>query len=144
VVSSRYPAVTVHGLADARTVLAISRPVTLLSAPGAALFGGCGWWRAVIAQARREHPAVLFDDVLDCADASGLALGALRTGQRRLVLDPAAPGWRAVAAIAASLGGEVLTSRPPTLDLAERDAARRLHKWLQERTTQGDSGGTVS
>jgi hypothetical protein len=143
VISRGYPAVVVHGLAHARTVLAIGRAVTLLSAPGAALFAGCGWWRAVIERARDEHPGVPIDDVLDCADASGLALGALRAGQRLLVLSPTAPGWQSVAAIAASLGGEVVTSRPPALDMAERNAARRLHDWLQVRTTPGDSGDAL-
>jgi hypothetical protein len=142
--SGGYPAVVIHGLADARTVLALGRPVTLLSAQGAALFAGCGWWRAVIESAVREHPAVPVNEILDCADASGLALGALRIGQRTLVLSPDAPGWNAVAAIAVSLGGEVLTTRPPALDMAERNAARRLHDWLQVRTTPGDSGKSVS
>jgi hypothetical protein len=125
-------------------VLVVGRPVTLLSAPGAALFAGCGWWRAVIERARSEHAGAPMDDILDCADASGLALGALRIGQRLIVLDPTAPGWHAVADIAASLGGEVLTLRPPALDMAERNAARRLHNWLQVRTTPGDSGDAVS
>jgi hypothetical protein len=139
VISDRCPAVVVHGLVHARSVLAIGRSVTLLSAPGAALFAGCGWWRAVIERARGEYPGVPIDDILDCADAPGLALGALRIGQRRLVLSPTSPGWQSVAAIAASLGGEVLTSRPPALDMAERNAARRLHEWLQVQTTPGDS-----
>jgi hypothetical protein len=143
VTSDRYPAVVVHGLAHARQALAIGRSVTLLSAPGAALFAGCGWWRAVIERARGEHPGVSMDDILDCADAPGLALGALRIGQRRLVLSPTSSGWQSVAAIAASLGGEVLTSRPPALDMADRNAARRLHDWLQVRTTQRDSGDAL-
>jgi hypothetical protein len=137
------PAVVVHGLAHARLVLAPGRPVTLLSARGAALFAGCGWWRAVIERARGEHPDMPIDDVLDCADAPGIALGALRAGQRRLVLDPQAPGWQSVAAIAASLGGQVFSARPPALDLAERNADRRLHAWLQLRTTPGDSGDAL-
>jgi hypothetical protein len=33
----------------------------------------------------------------------------------------------------------VLTSRPPAFDMAERNAARRLHEWLQVQTTPGDS-----
>jgi hypothetical protein len=142
--SSRdHPAVVIHGLRDARTVLAVGRPVTLLSSEGAALFAGCGWWRALIARARSENPGVAFDEILDCADASGLALGAFRIGQRRIVLTAEASGWASVAAIAASLGGEVLTSRPPSLDMADRSAARRLHDWLQVRTATRDSGHAV-
>ena len=144
-VSSRgYPAVVIHSLADARAVLAVGRSVTLLSAEGAALFAGCGWWRALMERAHGEYPDVAFGEILDCADASGLALGALRIGQRRIVLTASASGWSAVAAIAASLGGEVLTSRPQSLDMADPSAARRLHDWLQVRTTMRDSGDAVS
>ncbi len=125
-------------------VLDIGRPVTLLSAKGAALFAGCGWWRALVDQARAEHPDVPTEDILDCADAPGLALGALRIGQRRLVLDPTAGGWSVVAAIAASLGGEVLTHRPQALDMSCPGAARRLHDWLHLRTNPDDSGHAVS
>jgi hypothetical protein len=143
VTSDRYPAVVVHGLAQARAVLAVGRAATLLSAPGAALFAGCGWWRAVIERAHGEHAGVPIDDMLDCADAPGLALGALRIGQRLLVLSPTAPGWQSVATIAESLGGEVLTARPPALDMADRNAARRLHDWLHLRTAPGDSGDAL-
>jgi hypothetical protein len=142
--SLRHPAVIIHGLAHARAVLAIGRPVTLLSAPGTGLFAGAGWWRAVIERVRNEHPGIPIDDVLDCADASGLAVAALRIGQRSIVLSPGAPGWEAVAAIAASLGGEVLTSPPSALDMADRRAARRLVDWLQMRKTFGDRGASVS
>ena len=136
--------IVIHGLGDARAALAPGRPVTFLSARGAALYAGSGWWRALIDHARGEFPAIAIDDILDCADAAGLAVGALGDGQRRIVLDEGAPGWGAVTAIAASLGAEVLTSRPPSLDMADRDAARRLHDWLHLRTTPGDSGDALS
>jgi hypothetical protein len=131
--------------------LAVGQPVTLLSSAGAALFAGCGWWRAVVEQARSERAGysvdvpmgVPMDDILDCADAPGLALGALRIGQHRIVLSPTSPGWQSVATIAASLGGEVLTSRPPALDMADRGAARHLDDWLRARTTPGDSRNRV-
>jgi hypothetical protein len=139
-----YPAVVIHGSTDMRRVLAIGYPITLLSAPGAALYAGCGWWRALIEHARHAYPSSLFEDILDCADASGLALGALRAGQRRLVLTRTAPGWAAVAAIAQSLGGKVLGSRPPSLDMADAPTECRLHNWLQEQTTLGDSSDRLS
>lgn len=140
---ARHPAVIVHGLADARAVLSVGRAVTLLSAEGAALYAGSGWWRTLIARATSAYPNVPCDNILDCADASGLALGALRIGQRCLILHPSAPGWAQVVATAASLHCLVLSERPAALDMAERGAARRLHDWLQSPTALGDSDGAV-
>jgi hypothetical protein len=134
-----FQAVVVHGLSDTRSVLSIGQPVTLLSAQGAVMYAGSAWWRALIDRAAAEYPDVPCDNILDCADASGLALGALRIGQRRIILHPVAPGRAEVAAAAATLGCEVLSDRPPALDMARRGAARRLHSWLRPRTTLGDS-----
>jgi len=125
------PAVIVHGLLDARLVLAVGAPVTLLSAPGAALFGGCLWWREMMTAARADHARAEAIDILDCADASGMAMAALRSDVCRLVLWPEAPGWQAVAAIAERQGGFVLSEAPAALDMAERNASRRLHDWLR-------------
>ena len=130
-----HPAVIVHGLADAKAALAPGLPVTLLSAPGAALFAGCLWWREIITAARAVSMNTEATDILDCADASGMAMGALRSGVFRLVLWPDAPGWHGVAAIAERAGGFVLRQAPPALDLAQRNAIRGLHAWLR------DSGG---
>jgi hypothetical protein len=112
-----YPAAIVFGLADATARLAQAKAagvgVTLVSAPGAALHAGCGWWRSVVAAARARHPDVPCIDILDCADATGQALAALRIGVIRLVLWPEAPGREAVGAIAESLGGFLLPAAPP-------------------------------
>jgi hypothetical protein len=126
-----HPAVIVHGLSDARAALATGWPVTLLSAQGAALFGGCLWWRQVVAAARSEYPDTQAIDILDCADAAGLAMGALRSSVNRLVLWPDAPGHAKVAAIAAAQGGFVLAQPPLALDLGVRNASRRLEAWLR-------------
>ncbi len=142
--NGQYPAVVIHGLADARAALAFGVSVTLLSAPGAALFGGCAWWRALVGLVRAESADVTIDDILDCSDASGLAVGALRIGQRAIVLDPAAPGWNSVVAIANSLGAEVLAHRPEAIDMSRPAEVRRLHDWLRGPATPGDSDGTVS
>lgn len=125
-----HPAVIVHGVADAKAALAPGLPVTLLSAPGAALFAGCLWWREIVAAARTAHPETEVTDIWDCADASGMAMGALRSGVCRLVLWPDAPGWAGVAAIAERQGGFVLVRAPPALDMAQRNAIRRLRAWL--------------
>ena len=122
-----YPAVVVHDLAQANAALAAGLALTVLSAPGAACFAGAGWWRALLAQARATHPDTPCQDVLDCADAPGHAMAAIRLGQAILVLDPACPAFARIAALAT-----VLPARPPALDLAERGAARRLRAWLGE------------
>jgi hypothetical protein len=103
----------VHSLADARAALARGVPVTLVSAPGAALHAGCGWWRALVEQARADHPNTACVDILDCADGTGQALAALRIGVTRLVLWPSAPGREAAVAIAKANGGFVLAEAPP-------------------------------
>ncbi len=139
----RHPAVVVHGLVDARAALATGAPVTLLSAPGAALYAGCLWWRQMVALARSEFPSATVDDVLDCADGSGQALAVLRLGQRLIVLAPEAPGWAEVAAIAAAQGGAVLERRPPALDLATRGSARQLAQWLAARDMDRDMDQAV-
>ncbi len=125
------PAVVVHGLADARAALRPGRPVLLLSAPGAASYAGCDWWRALIDRAVAEAGAACeAPDVLDCADAPGRAVEALRAGCLRLVLDPAVPAFADVAARAAALGATVLPTRPLALDLARPGARRQLDAWL--------------
>jgi hypothetical protein len=129
-----HPAVIVHGPADAKAALAVREPVTLLSAPGAAVFAGCLWWRELVAAARVEYPDVAATDILDCADASGIAMGALRSGVIRLVLWPTAPGWHAVAEIAKREGGYAVPQAPEALDMAVRGAARRLPDWLRQPT----------
>ncbi len=107
-----YPAILVHGLDDAVAALAERRPTTLLSAPGAALYMGCGWWRALVLAARAAHPETPCLDVLDCADGTGQTMAALRIGLCRLVLWPEAPGRAAVVAIAEGMGGFVLAEAP--------------------------------
>jgi hypothetical protein len=133
------PAVVVHRLTDALRALSVGLPITLLSGSGAGLYAGCGWWRGLVDQARAAYPGIAVADILDCAEGSGQALAALRIGQRFLVLWPSAPGWGAVAAIAAEYGGAVLPAAPSALDLAARGSERRLHDWLRAGTTAGDS-----
>jgi hypothetical protein len=124
------PAIVVHGLAHARAALGPGFSVVLLSAPAAAGYAGCLWWRELVAAARARHPATPALDVLDCGAAPGDAMAALRVGQRLLLLDPACPAFARVADAAATLGAHVLAERPPALDLAAPGARRRLAGWL--------------
>lgn len=136
------PAVIVHGMADALRALAPGRRLTLLSAPGAALFAGCAWWRDLATAARDAAPGLVAADILDCADATGRALAALRIGQRAIVLWPDAPGRDSALAAARSLGADVLAAPPPALDMAAADAAVRLPAWLGVTGVTGGAGDT--
>jgi hypothetical protein len=122
------PAVIVHGLAMARLALGAGRPATLLSAPGAGAYAGVGWWRALVAQA---CPDGFTADILDCGEAPGRALEALRAGQRLLVLrcDPVI--WADLSERAHGLGATLLDHPPPALDMAAAGSARRLAAWLE-------------
>ena len=132
------PAVTIYGLAHARAAVALGLPVLLLSAPGAAAYAGCGWWRAVMAQL--DQPSV--PDALDCSTQPGRALEALSTGCKLLILLPC-PAWDDVADRAARCGATVLPTRPPSLDMGGRNAAWLLPGWLNHNQRNGDSGGQV-
>jgi len=127
------PAVVVHGLHEARAALAPGLPVTLLSPSAAALHAGCLWWLNLVTAARAIGPGLIAADILDCADAPGRALEALRCGLRLLVLEPC-PGRTDVAEAAAECGAALLPRRPPSLTLAE---------WLVSRFESSSSSGSA-
>jgi hypothetical protein len=145
--------VVAHTVRQASAALEAAGPrgVLLLSAPGAAGNMGAAWFLALVEQARDgfrggsappPHWAVL-----DCGQAPGLALSALRAGARVLVLDPAAPAFAAVAVAAAEAGTALWAERPPTLDLgrldlrdAGRGGRRRLAEWLTGGAVTGPPG----
>ena len=103
--------------------------MTLLSAPGAPSYAGVGWWRALVAAARAEFPALDPPDVLDCGDAPGRALEALSAGCRVVVLRPG-PAFADIAERAAAREARLLPEPPAALDLNDRGALRRLDAWL--------------
>ena len=136
------PAVVIHGLPHARLALRPGRPVTLLSAPGAASYAGVAWWRAVIAAAQAECPESDPTDVLDCADAPGRALEALSLGCRIIVLRPG-PAFADIAGRAFAQGTVLLPEVPTALDLADHGALRHLDAWLGLPGRQGDSRAPI-
>lgn len=138
------PAVVVHALDQAVAALAAAGPhgVLLLSAHGAGGFVGPGWFMAMIALARRRHPGVACAAALDCADAAGAALVALRAGVAVVMLDGDCPAFAAVAEAAAEVGAALLPGRPPAFDLGRvdlrrRDDRARLAAWLAIEVPQG-------
>ncbi|HQT46603.1 MAG: hypothetical protein B7X08_04100 [Acidocella sp. 20-63-7] len=119
------PAVIIHDLAQARFALAPKLPVTLLSAPGAGSYLGCLWWRELLTLADFSGPSLL-----DCADAPGRALEALKLGLPGIVLTGPAQALPPLAAIAHGQGARLLTQPPSALNLAQFTAETRLIAWL--------------
>ncbi len=97
----------------------------LLSAPGAALNAGPGWFKAVLDEAAAEHPSANFTAALDCAGAPGAALAALRAGFKLVIFDLGHPSAPSVLGAAAEAGAEVLGARPEALDLGALNPRRR-------------------
>jgi hypothetical protein len=126
------PAVIVHGLGMAQAALAVGRPVTLLSAEGAGVYAGVGWWRALVAAARAAQPGCLCQDILDCGAAPGRVLEALRAGQTTLILRAEPRIWTDLAERTRHCGGVLWAEAPPALDLGARGAPRLLDAWLSQ------------
>lgn len=86
--------VIIHSLEDARAALMAAAeggaPVTLESAPSAGVYGGVGWFERLVAAAQAEFPHVPVSAVLDCGDAPGAVLEAVRwlkePGRMKIVL----------------------------------------------------------
>jgi hypothetical protein len=132
------PAVVVHAAEQAAAALAAAAGpcgVLLLSAPGAAGSLGAAWFLALVARAAAEVPGRRHWAALDCGDAPGHALAAIRAGVRLLILSPACPAFPGVQAAAAEADATLWPARPSALDLAGLDlrregGRRRLADWL--------------
>lgn len=118
------PAVIIHSLEHANLAIQPGLPVTLVSAPGAALYGGCLWWSALLTEAGFDGLALL-----DCGDAPGRAVEAIRLGVRGIILSSPPELWQAVAN-AAGKNVLILRTAPAALDMADQGALRALNRWL--------------
>ncbi len=121
------PAITVTSPAQAAAAFsaaaALERPLTLLSAPDAAGSVGPAWFAALVDGARAGFPNVDVLIILDCGDAPGYALAALRLGFKAVCFD--GPAAASIADIARQYGARIVTSRPESLDLEELEASGR-------------------
>lgn len=128
-------AVIIHSLADARAALAAAResgaPVSVISAPGAAAHAGAAWFDQVIRAAQAEIPEAKVNAILDCDDAAGFALGALRAGIKAIRFVGREDVTSRLADIAAASGARLVTEPVETLDLrGHKDPASACRAWL--------------
>jgi hypothetical protein len=120
-----------HAVAALGAAKALDVPVTLRSAPGAAAYLGSAVFRDMIAAALGEVPGVEARAVLDCGDAPGHALNALRQGVGAVRLDAPSDVRVRVGDIARQLGAALDDDAAPALDLlgADDPSAASRH-WL--------------
>ncbi len=114
------------------TAAAMGSPVTLLSAAGAGGYAGAGWFKEVVALAASEFPGVSVRAILDCADAPGHVLAALREGIK-VVRFTGTPDLRQrLVEIAEALGAEIVGGEMPALEVrASADPAAAIRAWLE-------------
>lgn len=122
----RHPrAITVISLVQTETALAAAAAlgvrVTVISAPDAAQAAGPGWFDAVVAAARTRYPEVEVTAILDCGDAPGDALAAIRHGLKAIRYD--GPVSAQIGDIATRAGAVLFRERPVSLDLHEKEIA---------------------
>ncbi|GAA0599926.1 hypothetical protein [Caenispirillum bisanense] len=120
------PRLIVHTAAHVAAARALGVPVIVQSPPDCPRRQGVPWFAALVTS---TAPPLL--PVLDCGDAPGLALAALRLGLPAVRLEPG-PAAAAVAAVAAELGAVVDTGAPAALlDLqGQADPAAACRRFL--------------
>ena len=127
--------IIVHSLDHARAALAaaeaLSVPLVLASAPGAAAYVGPAWFQNMIVLAAAEFPGVELAAILDCGDRAGDVLAALRQGIGQVRFTGSKAAAVKLTALAERRGAVLLTGRLQGLDLRGRkepEAACRA--WL--------------
>ena len=130
--------VVIHSLAHARAAAAAAAglgvPVRLRSATAAAAYAGAGWFHEVVELARGEFPTAEIEASLDCGDAPGYALAALRQGLRLIRLRGPRRTVGKIEAIAAQYGAALDDDDGPVLDLLEiADPGAACRDWLAPR-----------
>ncbi len=108
--------VIVHSLPQALAAVTVAaelgRPILLWSPPWGAQSLGIGYFLAMVAAARRAVPAAEADGVIDCGDAPGLALAAMRAGARAVRVTAPADALAGLADIAEQAGVSLMAEFP--------------------------------
>jgi len=130
-------AFVVHGWKHAAAVLEAARqhrrPVWLLTPVGASYSSGVGFWSAIQERIRALFPEVDARLAVDCDDAPGHVLAALRIGLKWIVFRGNEAARRRLLDIAAQWGAELIEAPPDAVDVLhlarpQIDIAARLQK----------------
>ena len=110
-----------HALMAARAARDAAVPVTLASAPGAAIYGGVGWFLGIVDETRQQYPDVDVSAVLDCDDDAALAIEALYAGAGWIKFRGTSLALARVGDVAQSLGARINGPVGEVLDLRHAD-----------------------
>lgn len=124
-----------HALAAARAAQEVGVPAVLMSPAGAAGYLGAPYFREIVAAARAAYPGAGITAVLDCGDAAGLALAALRDGAEVIRVAVTDEVRRRLTDIAGQSGARLDDDTVfDSLDLLDQsDAPAACRRWLTHR-----------
>lgn len=91
----------------------------LLSPPNAAAYLGIRWWLSFINKATPIIHQYYVTHILDCFDHAGLAMAALRLGQKHILFDSAAPQVKAIHNRASMLNAAIIENKPNAFNLLD-------------------------
>ena len=121
-----------HHLDHARAALDAAGQVgvalTLQSAPGAAVYGGVSYLKAILVRAGAQQA------IIDCGENEGAAMAALRSGWKRVIFSGRADVFDKLADMAGQQGASVLQPDPDgeVLDLLDLpDPAAACRRFLE-------------
>lgn len=120
--------IVVHSLGQARAALvaaaSLKRKVVLASGPGAGAYAGPAWFKSLVEQAKSACPGAEAEAALDCGEAAGAALAALRMGFKRVGFSGNAQARADLEDMARALGAAIETgSDDSALDLRDQKNA---------------------
>lgn len=91
----------------------------LLSPPNAVTYLGVRWWLSFINKTASIIHQYHIIHILDCFDNAGLAMAALRLGQKHILLDSTAPQIKTLQNRATILNATIIENKPYTFSLLD-------------------------
>ncbi len=114
--------------------MALSVPVTLVSASDAGLQSGPAWFAAVIAQAIEAVPGAAdlqLNTLLDCGDKAGCVMAAFRQGVKQVCFKGSDTTRQKLLSIADNCGATLVAERPAALELlGQANPPEACRRWL--------------
>lgn len=123
-----------HACAALEAAVALSVPVTLVSASDAGLQSGPAWFASVIQQAIEAVPGAAelqLHSLLDCGDSPGCVMAAFRHGVKQVCFKGGDASRQKLLSIADACGATLVAERPGALELlGQASPSEACRTWL--------------